>query len=335
MSGERVGAHAEPLFADRLAKVSALAERAGVEALVISDPGTMRWLGADDHAGASMMIGGGEGRIVESRDETSAHSRLSLRGWPRISIAARAPVGNDGLHELSRAIATARAVKDAEELELIRSATELVEAAHLAVREELEPGRSELELWDSAAAAIEAEGGERTEAIVDLMVGERTALIGEPPGEAILAAGDPVLFDLAPERHGYWADSCATFVCGAPSDELRERHAAVAAALERGLGCARPGVSAGAVDAAIREQLAVADLECPHHTGHGVGICAQEPPWFVPGSDFMLERGMVVALEPAAYAGGFGVRLEHLAVIEPDGARPLTGHPLTLTGERR
>jgi len=227
------------------------------------------------------------------------------------------------------------AVKDAEELELIGAAVELVEIGHRALREALEPGRSERELWDAAATAIAAAGGEPADAVVDLMVGGRTALIGEPPGEAKLAAGDPVLFDLAPKRNGYWADSCATFVCGTPSAALRDRHAAIATALERGLGCARTGVSAGAVDAVIREQLAAAGLECPHHTGHGVGVRPQEPPWFVPGNDFVLEQGMVVALEPGAYSDGFGVRLEHLAVVEADGARPLTKHPLTLTQERR
>lgn len=226
------------------------------------------------------------------------------------------------------------AVKNAEEIALIGAAAELVEIGHRALREALEPGRSESELWNVAAAAIAAAGGEPADAVVDLMVGGRTALIGKPPGEATLADGDPVLFDLAPKRDGFWADSCATFVCGAPSAALRDRHAAIAAALDRGLGCARPGVSAGVVDGAIREQLATAGLECPHHTGHGVGVRAQEPPWFVPGNDSLLEEGMVVALEPGAYADGFGVRLEHLAVIETGGARPLTSHSLSLTDER-
>ncbi len=220
------------------------------------------------------------------------------------------------------------------ELELICAAAELVAIGHRALREALEPGRSELELWDAAARAIAAAGGKPADAVVDLMVGARTALIGEPPGEATLADGDPVLFDLAPKRDGYWADSCATLCCGAPSAALRDRHAAIATALEHGLSCARPGVSAGAVDAAIREQMAVAGLECPHHTGHGVGSLAQEPPWFVPGNESVLEQGMVVALEPGAYGDGFGVRLEHLAVVETDGARPLTTHSLALTNER-
>jgi len=225
-------------------------------------------------------------------------------------------------------------VKTSDELNLICAAAELVAVGHHAVRGALEPGRTERELWDVAATAIALAGGEPANAVVDLMVGERTSLVGEPPGETRLAEGDPVLFDLAPKHGGYWADSCATFACGKPSPALCRRHSVVIDALERGMACARPGVSAGAVDAAIRERLASRGLKCPHHTGHGVGARAQEPPWFVPGNDFVLEEGMVVALEPGNYADGFGVRLEHLTVVEADGARPLTHHSLALTDER-
>ena len=36
------------------------------------------------------------------------------------------------------------------------------------------------------------------------------------------------------------------------------------------------------------------------------------------------------AVQPGAYATDLGVRLEHLAVVEADGARPLTAHALDL-----
>jgi len=315
------------LVAPRVAKVSELASRAGIETLTVSDPPTLRWLGLECCGNSALVISEGEGRPVAAEA-----NRGTPGGWPQISGAPMTSPGEDRLADLATAIATARAVKDLDELDRIRAAAELVEVGHRALYEALEPGRSEHELWYAAAEAIEATSGEPVEAVVDLMVGERTALIGEPPGETPLGAGDPVLFDLAPRREGYWADSCATVACGAPSAALRDRHVAIAAALESGLERARPGATAGAVDAAIREQLAVAGLECPHHTGHGVGVCAQEPPWFVPCSDFLLKQGMVIALEPGAYAEGFGVRLEHLAVIEVGGARPLTHHSLSLFG---
>lgn len=228
-------------------------------------------------------------------------------------------------------IASGSAVKGPDELAQITASCRLVAVGHRALRDACEPGISELELWESVCAELELAAGGPVKAVVDLMVGARTALVGEPPTEARVKAGDAVLFDLAPSRNGYWADSCTTFVCGIPAPELTRRHGAVAAALERGLKQARPGVTAGAVDAAIQAELAAADLHCPHHTGHGVGTAAQEPPWLVHGNDTVLEEGMVLAFEPGAYGAGLGVRLEHLAVIEPDGAQPLTEHSLSLS----
>lgn len=331
MSSALTGATADTLMGRRVDKVSSLAADAGVETVLVSDPPTLHWLGVADACDSWLIVSDGAGRIVPAGSDAAAGTGLSPEGWPRISIPPWLADQDRRLRELTAAIGAARAIKDAGELARISAAAELVEAGHRGLREAIEPGLSELELWDAAARAITAAGGDPEAAGVDLMVGERTALVGEPPGGARLASGEPVLFDLAPRRAAYWADSCATFVCGAPSAALRERHAAIAAALELGLDRLCPGISAGEVDAAIRDRLATAGLECPHHTGHGVGIAAQEPPWFVPGSDFVLEQGTVVALEPGAYGGGFGVRLEHLAVVEADGARPLTRHPLTLT----
>ena len=222
-------------------------------------------------------------------------------------------------------------ITNAPDLAGIAAAAELVAAGHRALRDALAPGVTERELWAAADGAMRAVTGGPVEAGVDLMAGSRTALIGEPPTDRPVAAGDPVLFDLAPRRDGWWADSCATVCCGRPSAALRRRHDAVRTALEAGLAAARPGVRAAVVDTAIRAALDRFFLTCPHHTGHGVGAQAQQPPWLNPGVDTVLEAGAVIALEPGAYADGFGVRLEHLAVVEHGGARPLTTHSLELT----
>jgi Xaa-Pro dipeptidase len=219
----------------------------------------------------------------------------------------------------------------AAELDRIRAAAELVAVGHRALREALAPGVTEHELWSAAQAAMAAVSGAPVLAVVDLMSGPRTELVGEPPTDRALRGGDAVLFDLAPRRDGWWADSCATIAVGAPSVELRRRHEAVRAALDVGMAAARTGARTSAVDRAIRARLGDASLTCPHHTGHGVGAAAQQPPWLRPGDDDVLEEGTVLALEPGAYGDGFGVRLEHLVVVTDHGATPLTTHSLELS----
>jgi Xaa-Pro aminopeptidase len=244
--------------------------------------------------------------------------------------------------------AAARMRRDAAEIAAITAVAELASTGQEAVRASAAAGASEEELWRLAQAAIGAAVAElrsavqpgadpgsrpdpELELLCDLLAGERSAMIDGAPGAATLAPGDPLLFDLAPRFGGYWADSCATFVVGRPSAALRARHDSVRAALDAGIAAARPGVAAGEVDAAVRGRLEADGLSCPHHSGHGVGRAAQEPPFLVPGDPTPLEEGMTIAIEPGAYGEGFGVRLEHLVLIEADGARPLTTHLLTLT----
>lgn len=228
--------------------------------------------------------------------------------------------------------------KDAGEIEAIAAAAEIASAGQEAVRASAVAGASEQELWRVARVAIAAAAAERRpgaesglELLCDLLAGERSAAVDGAPGAARLAPGDPLIFDLAPRLDGYWADSCATFAVGRPSAALRARHDSVRAALEAGIAAARPGAAAGEVDAAVRGRLEADGLCCPHHSGHGVGRSAQEPPFLTPGEPTPLEEGMTIAIETGAYGEGFGVRLEHLVLIEADGARPLTTHSLTLT----
>jgi Xaa-Pro aminopeptidase len=170
-------------------------------------------------------------------------------------------------------------------------------------------------------------------AIVDLMAGERTGLVGLPPGSGLLGEDDPVLVDIAPRVDDYWGDSCASFCAGRPTAEQRRMHAACARALDLGIAAARPGTVAHELDAVVRGAMGDSGYSYDHHSGHGVGLAPQEEPWITPSSDTVLEEGMVVALEPGAYAGAAGVRLEHLVLVRPGGPEVLTTHSLSLTRE--
>ena len=227
----------------------------------------------------------------------------------------------EGAAELGRA----RAVKDPDELERLRGALALCDVGQRAARAQAGPGLAEIELWAAVRAAIERAAGGRTPLLADLASGERTGEAGGPPGERVLRAGDLVLCDLVPRRGGYWGDSCVTFAVGTASPSARRTHGRVADALARGLDAIRPGVRAGDLDELVRGSLAYA-----HHTGHGLGASWHEEPRVVPGGETVLEAGMVVALEPAHYGGGEGVRLEQVVLVREDGCELLSGYPLDL-----
>ena len=224
-------------------------------------------------------------------------------------------------------LALARAVKDVDEIALLRAALALCDAGQRAAREHAQPGLAELELWALVRAAMEREAGERTPVLADLVAGPRTADVGGAPGERVLAEGDLVLCDLVPRRGGYWGDSCSTFALGEPSASARGRHRTAVDALARAIEAIRPGAVAGEIDALIRP-----GLDYPHHTGHGLGTTFHEEPRIVPGSTVVLEPGMVIALEPGSYGGGEGVRVEQIVLVTGEGCDVLSGHDLALCG---
>ncbi|MCK4925511.1 MAG: M24 family metallopeptidase, partial [Spirochaetes bacterium] len=61
------------------------------------------------------------------------------------------------------------------------------------------------------------------------------------------------------------------------------------------------------------------------HTGHGIGISANEAPYITPDSGDILREGMTITLEPGLYFDTWGARIEDDYLITPGGFEKLTG----------
>lgn len=223
-----------------------------------------------------------------------------------------------------------RAVKSSEEIEKIQSALKLCDAAQAFVAAQVAPGMSEIELWGTMKAQLEAKAGCRLPLLADLVAGLRTAEIGGLPGEYRLQAGDAVIADIVPRLNGYWGDNAGTHFVGKPSAELEKIYTLVRSALRRGVETVRPGLMAGDLDRLLRAEIEAHGYGVyPHHSGHGIGATFHEEPRLVPHNDLLLEPGMIVAIEPGIYAPGVGgVRLEDVVLVTQDGCQLLTTHLL-------
>ena len=100
--------------------------------------------------------------------------------------------------DVSEQLARARAVKDPDEIALMRAAIAVCDAGQAAARESAAPGMSELDLWASVRGAMEDAAGTRLPVLADLVSGLRTAEIGGAPRPRALEQGDLVLCDLVP-----------------------------------------------------------------------------------------------------------------------------------------
>lgn len=231
-------------------------------------------------------------------------------------------------------LAPLRMVKTAEELAKLRENFHLTDIGHAAARAAVITGAREIDVWEAARAAVEQAAGSRIPMGNDCIVGYRQANIGGWPLDYALRDGDSIIVDLSTIRHGYWSDSCATYVASTPSDRQRAIHEVASQALALGASLLRPGAVVGDIDRHMRQFIASAGYPVyPHHSGHGVGVTGHEAPRIIPGSEAVLEAGMVILLEPGIYfPGETGVRVEDAFLIGPAGVEQLTTHDKSLSG---
>lgn len=225
-----------------------------------------------------------------------------------------------------------RLIKDAYELERIRAAVGIADAAFEHVQRMLQPGVAE---WDIAMEIdfyIRRQGA--YPAFETLVVsGERSALPHGKPTERKLERGDFVTIDWGARYQGYCSDLTRTVVIGYASKEHRRIYYAVLDALERSLDAIRPGKTGRAIDKVARRTLekhGLADY-FRHSLGHSLGIHVHDGAGFSPREKTKLQPGMVLTVEPGVYLPGFGgVRIEEDVLVTETGCEVLSRSPREL-----
>ena len=342
--------------------LSAWLEDQGADAAYVSDPVSIAYLTGfrtDPHE-RLMGLGVSAGRailIVPGLERESAEAAVaqveaevevvSWRDGEDPYQLVREAIGSPGLlavekHHLTLAvaerIAASRLVdvgavlrrfrlrKSPEERERLAHAAAVTDTVTGAIMRTLHAGQTELEVATELAALVGAEGaGLAFESIVQS--GPNSAQPHLRPTGRRLQKGDLVLLDFGAAWQGYRADTTRMAVIGRPDPRQRELHQLVLDAHDAAIAAVRPGVTAGAVDAAAREVIERAGQGAYfiHRVGHGLGLEAHEDPSLDPGSTVPLEAGMVFTVEPGLYIPGWGgIRIEDDLVVEAGGARRLT-----------
>jgi Xaa-Pro dipeptidase len=260
------------------------------------------------------------------KQDSISNSRIGIEQnfFPLViaqSLLAQYP--NIDFIDITPEVTCLRTIKDSDEIDCIRKAANLSDIGQAAVLKYASIGITELQLFSKVRLDMEAAAGTRVPMMTDLVSGKATASGGGNPTNKIINKNDLVLCDLTPCLNGYWGDSCSTIVVGTATTEQRRIYMLVKEALEIGINTIRPGVQAKEVDFAMRKHLE-SEGGFGHHGGHGVGTVYHEEPRIVPYNTMVLQRGMVIALEPAVYKNDYGLRLEHLMLVTQDGCEVLT-----------
>jgi Xaa-Pro aminopeptidase len=234
------------------------------------------------------------------------------------------PVPRRGLVE------SLRAVKEPEELDAIRRATEVANRTYERLAEEQFAGRTEKELAWRMEQLFHELGADGLAFPVDVAAGPTAASPHAVPGDRVVEEGELVLVDAGAMLDGYCSDCTRTFAVGEVADSLREAYEIVREAQQAGLDAVRDGVAGRDADAATRAVISEAGYgeNFGHGLGHGVGLLVHEAPTLRPESEDVLAAGNVVTVEPGIYLSGVaGIRIEDLVVVTEDGCEVLTSFP--------
>lgn len=247
---------------------------------------------------------------------------LSLSGAEVITSRT----GASELVDVGPEIRHLRLIKHPGEIDRLVRAAAITDAAGEEVIARLRAGMTEIEIALMIVSAIGNLGGRPSFATL-VQSGPNSALPHAEPSSRKLARGDFLLLDFGAAFEGYKADTARMAVIGEPGARHREIHELVLAAHDAAIEAVRPGVTTGDVDAAARRVIEAAGYgdKFFHRVGHGLGLEGHEDPSVDPGSQTVLEVGMVFTVEPGIYIAGWGgVRIEDDVVVEDGGCRVLT-----------
>ncbi|MBO6577349.1 MAG: aminopeptidase P family protein [Rhodothermales bacterium] len=224
-------------------------------------------------------------------------------------------------------VAAGRANKSLHEVEAIRAAQALTESVFLEVVPRIRAGMSEAELAAELVYAHLKRGASGMSFDPIVAAGPNSAMPHARPGTRALQVGEPVLIDMGCFLDGYASDMTRMVHLGPPGPRFLEIHTLVNEALEAALAAARAGMQASALDETARSIIRRAGFaeHFSHSLGHGVGLEIHEKPAVSHRSPATLPPNSVVTLEPGVYLpGAFGVRIEDIVVLRPDGCERLT-----------
>lgn len=326
-----VGAHEAKLHTDsRYSEAARRAAEGAGGAIAVTDERvthakfTVAALAAHDARDAH----GASGASDEAGMRASAPLRLGieddllLREFRALEAACAEADRDVELQETSGFVERLRSVKDRNEVDRMRAAQAVTDAAFLHIVSFMKPGMAEREVQIELDDYLRRRGAQDLAFPSIVATGAHAASPHAVPGSTKLEAGQCVVMDFGAKVAGYCSDMTRTVFLGSPSARMREAYSAIRQANEQAEALLRPGVTGREAHELAERILAEHGFagKMGHALGHGVGIDIHEDPVLAPRNETPLVAGNVVTVEPGVYLSGeFGMRLEDFGVITEQG----------------
>lgn len=209
-----------------------------------------------------------------------------------------------------------RMIKTPSEIEKITKATEIAQKSFLQL-DILNNKCSEKEVAFDLVRYMIENGASKESFDTIVTSGSNSSLPHAIPEDKKLEK--PILIDWGCIFEGYCSDNTRTMVYTERQQEIRD---IVAEAHDKAIKAIKPGMKCCEVDKVARDIIADYGYgdKFIHSTGHSLGLDIHETPGFSMRDETVVEKGMVITVEPGIYLEGeFGVRLEDTIAISRKG----------------
>ena len=225
-----------------------------------------------------------------------------------------------------------RLIKSQRDIDEMKEAGRITEAAFAATLSSLKLGMTELEIVEEVNYQLRKHGS--------LGQSFTTSLYNSGPNHPLLFGArmqswhrklDPpvsILFDFGGIYQGWCYDFGRTVFFGEPNEEAQRVYDLVMASQAAGIAALKAGVSTTtATDRAARQVIEAAGYgeTFRHRLGHAIGMDVHEPPFLTEGDETPLEEGMLFTIEPSIMQmNDYSARVEDIVVARPGGGEKLT-----------
>ncbi len=300
-----------------------------IDSMIVLKPENIRYLTGFRPTSSSILILKDEPVLLASkidREDASKNSLVNLEVYKKFDDIKSFLDGKIGVENsmtvetykklddfevvTSDIVESSRAVKTSWEVKNIEEALEIAEKSLL----ELDFEGSEVELSAKLEYNMRINGSQRPSFETIMASGTRTSLPhGSPTNNRVES---PILIDWGAVYNNYSSDTTRTII---ETERQEEIFNIVLEAQKTAIKAIKPGIKSCEIDNVAREVISEYGYgeSFIHSTGHGVGLEIHEKPSFSKNDETILEKGMVVTVEPGIYLEGeFGVRIEDMVLVD-------------------
>ncbi len=225
-----------------------------------------------------------------------------------------------------------RVIKSQADIELMKQAGRITEAAFADTLAQMRHGMTELQIVEEVNYQLRKHGS--------LGQSFTTSLYNSAPSlplifgdrmkswKRVLQPPVSILFDFGGIYEGWCYDFGRTVFFGEPPDDAVRVHRLVMQSQAAGVAALKAGAATTSdADRAARAVIEDAGLgeTFRHRLGHGIGMDVHEPPFLTRGDETPLQAGMLFTIEPSIMQfNDYSARVEDVVVARPGGGEKLT-----------